>query len=60
MGKTKVGIIGCGGIAAGKHIPGMKSVKDAEIVALCDIIVERAHDYNKKFFDGKAKVFNKL
>ena len=59
MKVTKVGVVGCGGIAGGKHIPAIKKIKDVEIAALCDIIVERAHDYNAKFCDGKAKVFEK-
>lgn len=59
MKVMKVGVVGCGGIAGGKHIPAIKKIKDVEIAALCDIIVERAHDYNAKFCDGKAKVFEK-
>ena len=39
---VNVGIIGCGGIANGKHLPGLKSVPEVEMVAFCDIIVERA------------------
>ena len=31
--KLKVGIIGCGGIANSKHMPGLKSVEEAEMVA---------------------------
>ena len=38
----KVGIIGCGGIANGKHMPSLKKVKDCQMVAFCDIIPERA------------------
>ena len=38
----KVGIIGCGGIANGKHMPALKKVEDVEMVAFCDIIAERA------------------
>ncbi len=59
MGKTKVGIVGCGGISGGKHIPAIKKIKDVEITAYCDIIIERAKDYNEKYSDGKAKVFEK-
>ena len=43
MGKLiKVGIIGCGGIANGKHMPALKKVDDCEMVAFCDIVPERA------------------
>ena len=44
MSKLKVGIIGCGGIANGKHMPALKSVKDVEMVAFCDIVKERAEE----------------
>jgi len=33
----KAAVVGCGGIANGKHIPAIKKIKDVEIVALCDI-----------------------
>ena len=39
---VRVGIIGCGGIANGKHMPALKKVKNVEMVAFCDIIPERA------------------
>ena len=42
MRPVKVGIIGCGGIANGKHLPGLKSVENIQMVAFCDIIRERA------------------
>ena len=43
MGKTfRTGIVGCGGIAEGKHLPALSKQKNVEIVAFCDIIVERA------------------
>ena len=38
----KIGIIGCGGIANGKHMPALKKVEGVEMVAFCDIIKERA------------------
>ena len=39
---VKVGIIGCGGIANGKHMPSLKNLSDVQMVAFCDIIPERA------------------
>ena len=48
--KHKAGIIGCGGIANQKHLPALTKVKDRlEIVAMCDIIEERAISTAKKF-----------
>ena len=48
MEKIKVGVIGCGGIANGKHMPSIKSLGDVEIVAFCDIIKEKAEESKKK------------
>ncbi|MBQ3590036.1 MAG: Gfo/Idh/MocA family oxidoreductase, partial [Clostridia bacterium] len=55
--KVKVGIIGCGGIANGKHMPALKKVAEAEMVAFCDIIVERAEEAAKKYGTADAKVY---
>lgn len=57
MRKLKFGIIGCGGIAGAKHLPGLTQQDNVEITAYCDIIPERAAQLNKKFSDGKAKEF---
>ena len=54
---VKVGIIGCGGIANGKHMPSLKKVKDCEMVAFCDIIRERAEAAAAKFGTPDAKVY---
>ena len=48
MKKIKVGIVGCGGIAGGKHLPGHNSVKDVSIIAACDIDKARATSFAKK------------
>ena len=42
--KIRVGLIGCGGIANGKHMPSLKKVAECEMVAFCDIIVSRAEE----------------
>lgn len=55
--KLKVGIIGCGGIANGKHMPAIAKIKEAEMVAFCDIIIERAEEAAKKFGAEGAKVY---
>lgn len=34
---VRIGIVGCGGIATSMHIPALKNVKNAEIVAVADI-----------------------
>ena len=53
----KIGIIGCGGIANGKHMPALKTVKDVEMVAFCDIVKERAEEAAEKFGTADAKVY---
>ena len=55
--KLKVGIIGCGGIANGKHMPALKKVAEVEMVAFCDIIVERAEKAAKEYGVEGAKVY---
>ncbi|MHC5269411.1 Gfo/Idh/MocA family protein [Enterococcus sp. LJL98] len=57
MTLLKVGIIGCGGIAEGKHLPSLAKVKEIEIVGFCDIIVERAEKAQKKYGSEASKVF---
>ena len=58
MAKIKTGIIGCGGIANQKHLPALAEFKDrCEIVAFCDIIVERAEAAAKKYGTPDAKVY---
>ncbi|MDR3319332.1 MAG: Gfo/Idh/MocA family oxidoreductase [Clostridiales bacterium] len=58
MAKLRYGIIGCGGIANGKHMPAIKKLDtEIEITAFCDIIEERAEKANVEFGNGKGKVF---
>ncbi len=57
MNKVKIGIIGCGGIANGKHMPALKRLHDVEMVAFCDIIEERAVKAAKEYGVKGAKVF---
>ena len=56
MAKIKVGIIGCGTIANGAHIPAYVKNEDVEIVYFCDIIPERAEKAVKDYGCGKAVV----
>ena len=46
--KLRIGIIGTGGIA-GAHMKTYLNRTDVEIVALCDIIPEKAEKFGKKF-----------
>ncbi|MEG2253881.1 MAG: Gfo/Idh/MocA family oxidoreductase [Vagococcus sp.] len=53
----KIGIIGCGGIANGKHMPALKQVKEVEMVAFCDIDLEKAEKAKEEFGVAEAHVY---
>ncbi len=55
--KVKVGIIGCGGIANGKHMPALSVLDEVEMVAFCDIIPEKAEKAAKEYGTEDAKVY---
>lgn len=55
--KIKIGIIGCGGIANGKHMPSLSKLKDVEMVAFCDIEVSRAEEAKAQYGTPDAKVY---
>ena len=56
--KLKVGFIGCGGIANGKHFPGVEQQSElAEMVAFCDLVKERAERAAAKYGTPDAKVY---
>ncbi|MBQ7923355.1 MAG: Gfo/Idh/MocA family oxidoreductase [Clostridia bacterium] len=57
MEKLRVGIIGCGGIANGKHMPSLAKIKEVEMVAFCDIIVSKAEAAKAKFGTPDAAVY---
>jgi predicted dehydrogenase len=41
--QIKVGLIGCGNIGAGGHLPAYAHIAEAELVAVCDAVEELAH-----------------
>ena len=57
--KLKVGIIGCGGIANGKHMPGLAKLDTVEMVAFCDTIEERAVR-SQAIRDGRSQDLHRL
>ncbi|MFC5650174.1 Gfo/Idh/MocA family protein [Paenibacillus solisilvae] len=57
MTKARIGIIGCGGIANGKHLPSLSKVSQAEIVAFCDLVVEKAEEAKAKYGTEDSKVY---
>lgn len=57
MKKVNVAIIGCGGIANGKHLPSLKKVEQVELVAFCDTDVEKARVASDEYGAAGAKVY---
>ncbi len=55
--KVRVGIIGCGGIAGGKHLPSLQKLPQVEMVAFCDIIREKAQTAAENYGAAGAKVY---
>ena len=55
--KLRIGIIGCGGIANGKHMPNLAKLSNVEMVAFCDIIEERAVEAAEKYGVPGAKTY---
>ena len=58
MDKLKVGVIGCGGIANGKHFPALVKQKHRiEIMGLCDVVEARAEEAKAKYGDPGSKTY---
>lgn len=57
MEKLRVAIVGCGGIANGKHMPGLSKIDEVEMIAFCDIIPERAEKAAKEYGAEGAKTY---
>lgn len=49
MEKLRVGVIGCGSIARHRHLPEYAANPHVEIVAVCDIVEERAIEMAEKY-----------
>lgn len=47
--KVKIGLVGCGHIANGVYLPGITQIDRAELVAVCDLIPERAQEASEQF-----------
>ncbi len=58
MSKLRLGIIGTGGICNHKHLPSLEKVADkVEVVALCDLIREKAVQTAKDFHLDNAAIY---
>lgn len=53
----KVAIIGCGGIANGKHLPSLAKQPQVQMTAFCDIVEERAAKAAQEYGAEGAKVY---
>lgn len=57
-GKIQIGIVGCGGIANGKHFPALAKLGDqCDLIAFCDLVPERAERAKKDYGTADARVF---
>ena len=54
---VRVGIIGCGGIADAKHLPGLSKLENVRIVGFCDILPERARAAKEKYGTEDAGIY---
>lgn len=57
MKNLKIGIIGCGGIANGKHMPSLSKLPYVQMAAFCDIIRDKAEKAAKEYGTKDAKVY---
>lgn len=55
--KLRVAIIGCGGIANGKHLPSLKKLEQVEMVAFCDIEIKKAEKAAIEYGTPEAAVY---
>src|SRR3569833_3168283 len=55
--KLRVGMIGCNGIARGKHLPSLHKLAEVELVAFCDIAEGAATAAREQFGTEDAKVY---
>ncbi|MDD6263254.1 MAG: Gfo/Idh/MocA family oxidoreductase [Clostridiales bacterium] len=57
MENFRTAVIGCGGIANGKHLPSLKAISGVELIAFCDLIPERAEKAAKEYGVEGARVY---
>lgn len=62
MDKVRFAVIGCGRIAR-RHVPILNNLKDAELVAVCDVVPEKAkkwaEDYDVNWYTDYKEMFEK-
>ncbi len=55
--KLRIGIVGCGGIANGKHMPSLSRLDTVELVAFCDIVEDKAEKARAEYGVEGASVY---
>jgi len=55
--KVRIAIVGCGGIANGKHMPSLSRLDNIELVSFCDIIEEKAQKAAAEYGVAGAKIY---
>ena len=55
--KLKVAVVGCGGIANGKHLPALHRLATVDLVAFCDIEEDKARTAAAKYGAPGAQTF---
>jgi UDP-N-acetylglucosamine 3-dehydrogenase len=60
MNKLKIAVVGCGSIARNRHLPEYADQKNVEIVAVCDVIEDRAEETAVKYRATSYKDYKQL
>ncbi|MBW5449126.1 gfo/Idh/MocA family oxidoreductase [Cohnella sp. CFH 77786] len=53
-------MIGCGGIAMGKHLPSLAKIPEVRITAFFDVAADRAGEAKAKFGTPEAKIYDNV
>jgi predicted dehydrogenase len=60
LSTVHVGMIGCGGIAMGKHLPALAKIPEVRITAFFDISQDRANDAKNQYGTPEAKIYDNV
>lgn len=60
MSTVNIGMIGCGGIAMGKHLPSLAKIPEARIVAFFDVAYDRANEAKAKYGTPDARIYDNV
>ena len=55
--QARLGVIGAGGIANSVHLPSLKELDESNIVAICDLRLEKAEAAAKKFGTSETRTY---